>query len=127
MKASEIISQSCCGGRGSPISSKHEWDFPYVKVDKKCNVKNNQGKASCLTGGAHSGGNHSDIDILIIDPDVCRRYSVREVFRLQTVPEYLIDVILKSGVSNSQLYKIAGNGWTDEVIAHNFRCLKNEN
>lgn len=115
-----------CGGRGSPIGSKHELDFPYVKVDKKCKVKNNQGKASCLTGGAHSGGNHSDMDILIIDPDVCRRYSVREVFRLQTVPEYLIDKILACGVSNSQLYKIAGNTWTDEVVAHIFKGLINE-
>lgn len=110
-----------CGGRNSPIGSKHELDFPYVKVDKKCNVKNNQGKASCLTGGAHSGGNHSDMDILVIDPNVCRRYSVREVFRLQTVPESLIDKIVSCGVSNSQLYKIAGNTWTDEVIAHNLR------
>lgn len=94
---------------------------PYFKTDKKLQIKFNQGKASCLTGGAHSGGNHSDMDILVIEPDVCRRYSVRECFRLQTVQEHLIDKILSCGVSNTQLYKIAGNGWTDEVIAHNLR------
>ncbi len=97
---------------------------PYFKTDKRLKVKFNQKKASCLTGGANSGGNHSDMDVLVIDPDVVRRYSVRECFRLQTVPEDYIDKILTCGVSNSQLYKIAGNGWTDEVIAHILRGLK---
>ncbi|WFS86265.1 cytosine specific methyltransferase [Vibrio phage vB_VhaS_MAG7] len=50
-----------------------------------------------------------------------RKLTPRECFRLQTVPEHYIDKILGCGVSNSQLYKIAGNGWTDEVIAHILR------
>ncbi len=51
-----------------------------------------------------------------------RKLTPRECFRLQTVPEHYIDKILSCGVSNTQLYKIAGNGWTDEVIAHILRC-----
>lgn len=94
---------------------------PYFKTDKRLKIKFNQSKSSCLTGGANSGGNHSDMDILVIEPDVVRRYSPRECFRLQTTPEHYIDKILSCGVSNSQLYKIAGNGWTDEVIAHILR------
>ncbi len=47
-----------------------------------------------------------------------RKLTPRECFRLQTTPEHYIDKILDCGVSNTQLYKIAGNGWTDEVIAH---------
>lgn len=97
---------------------------PYFKTERRLRVKFNQNKASCLTGGANSGGNHSDMDILVIDPGVVRRYSLRECFRLQTVPEPYIDKILACGVSNTQLYKIAGNGWTDEVIAHIFRYLR---
>lgn len=53
-----------------------------------------------------------------------RKLTPRECFRLQTTPEPYIDKILACGVSNSQLYKIAGNGWTDEVIAHIFRYLR---
>ena len=53
-----------------------------------------------------------------------RKLTPRECFRLQTVPEHYIDKILSCGVSNTQLYKIAGNGWTDEVIAHILRCMK---
>ena len=53
-----------------------------------------------------------------------RKLTLRECFRLQTVPEHYIDKILSCGVSNTQLYKIAGNGWTDEVIAHILRHIK---
>lgn len=36
----------------------------YIKIDKNGNVKNNQDKASCFTAGGHSGGNHSDMDLI---------------------------------------------------------------
>ncbi len=93
---------------------------PYYKTDKRLKIKFNQGKASCLTGGANSGGNHSDMDILVIEPDVCRRYSVVECERLQTVPDNYTQ-----GVSNTQRYKMLGNGWTVDVIAHILKGLKN--
>jgi DNA-cytosine methyltransferase len=111
------------GGRGSAFGDKHEWDCPLVKCTKKLKPKANHNKSSCLTGGANSGGNHSDMDMLIIEPDVCRRYSVREAFRLQTVPEHHIDTLLNSGISNTQLYKMCGNGWTMEVIKHIFKAI----
>lgn len=111
------------GGRNSPFGDKHEWDSPFQRVSKKGKVKPGIDKAACLTGGAHSGGDHSDMDILH-SPFATRRYSTVECFRLQTVPEHYIDKIINCGVSNTQLYKIAGNGWTDEVIAHIFKGLE---
>lgn len=60
----------------------------------------------------------------LLSKEQFRMLTPRECFRLQTVPEHYIDKILACGVSNSQLYKIAGNGWTDEVIAHIFRGMK---
>lgn len=106
------------GGRDSPFGSKQEWDAPFRRVTKKLKVKPSVEKSACLTGGGHSGGNHSDMDMLVIEPDVCRRYSVRECFRLQTVPEHHIGTLLNSGISNAQLYKMCGNGWTHDVIVH---------
>ena len=53
-----------------------------------------------------------------------RRLTVRECGRLQTIPEPILDKILASGVSNSQLYKIFGNGWNVETIAHIFSFIK---
>ena len=38
----------------------------YIKVEKKGTVKNNQDKASTFTAGGHSGGNHSDMDLIIV-------------------------------------------------------------
>lgn len=35
-------------------------------IDKKGHLKSDQNKASCLTVGGHGAGNHSDMDILII-------------------------------------------------------------
>jgi site-specific DNA-cytosine methylase len=41
-----------------------------------------------------------------------------ECERLQTVPDNFTSV-----VSNSQRYKILGNGWTVDVIAHIFKNI----
>lgn len=38
----------------------------YIKIDKEGNIKNNQNKASCFTAGGNSGGNHSDMDLIIV-------------------------------------------------------------
>lgn len=50
---------------------------------------------------------------------IIRKLTVRECMRLQTVPEWY-----EWPVSKSQAYKMLGNGWTVEVIAHLFRGLK---
>ena len=52
-----------------------------------------------------------------------RRLTPRECGRLQTVPEHLLDKMLSSGISDTQLYKMFGNGWTVSVIAHIFSYL----
>ena len=47
---------------------------------------------------------------------IIRKLTVRECMRLQTVPEWY-----EFPVSDSQAYKMLGNGWTCEVIAHLIR------
>lgn len=49
---------------------------------------------------------------------IIRKLTVTECKRLQTVPEWY-----DFPVSNSQAYKMLGNGWTVEVIAHLIRGL----
>lgn len=56
-----------------------------------------------------------------------RKLTPRECMSLQTVPEHHIDTLLNAGISNTQLYKMTGNGWTMKVISHIFKglqCLK---
>ena len=50
---------------------------------------------------------------------IIRKLTVRECMRLQTVPE-----CYEFPVSDSQAYKMLGNGWTCEVIAHILKYLK---
>lgn len=52
-----------------------------------------------------------------------RKLTPTECFRLQTVPQHHIDTLLNSGISNTQLYKMCGNGWTHNVITHIFKGL----
>jgi DNA (cytosine-5)-methyltransferase 3A len=37
----------------------------YLKIDKEGNIKNSQNKSSCITAGGNSGGNHSDMDLIV--------------------------------------------------------------
>ena len=52
---------------------------------------------------------------------IIRKLTVRECMRLQTVPEWY-----EFPVSNSQAYKMLGNGWTVEVIAHLIKSVMKE-
>ena len=49
---------------------------------------------------------------------IIRKLTVRECMRLQTVPEWY-----EFQVSDSQSYKMLGNGWTVDVIAHILKAL----
>jgi len=49
-----------------------------------------------------------------------RKLTPRECGRLQTIPEPILDTLLSAGISNSQLYKMFGNGWTIDIIVHIF-------
>lgn len=110
------------GGRNSPFGSKHEWDSPFQRVTKKGKVKPGIEKSACLTGGANSGGNHSDMDIIHTEFST-RRYTTRECARLQGIPENKIDILLNCGISNSQIFKMLGNGWQLDTIKHIFKGL----
>jgi len=58
-----------------------------------------------------------------VDNSHTRKLTVRECARLQTMPEPLIDQMLNSGVSPTQLYKMLGNGWTMKAVSHIFKNL----
>ena len=61
----------------------------------------------------------------LIDNLGYRKLTVRECARLQSVPERHIETLLNTGISNTQLYKMLGNGWNHDVIVHIFKGLGN--
>lgn len=185
------------GSQSQSQSQKHNYDL--IKIDKQGKPKKNQEKAGCLTGGGHSGGNHSDMDLIVthslqprngkgqggkghlsktdqktycidtgnsqaieytknyVQWDVSgkghksqqdrafyedgkhgtlasarpetkngvliesriRRLTPVECERLQTVPDNYTN-----HVSDTQRYKMLGNGWTVDVICHILKYIK---
>ena len=111
--------------------------------------KENQLKSGCLTAGGHSGGLHSDMDLIVTPCDYRRDEGIREkksgktgtllsrarndescgqlakigskirrltpteCASLQTIPDWY-----KWDCSDTQQYKMLGNGWTNDVIVH---------
>ena len=81
-----------------------------IIIGKDLKPKRNQDIASCLTVGGHSGGNHSDMDLLFSNTGI-RRLTPRECARLQGFSESYNIVC-----SDSQVYKQFGNSVTVNVI-----------
>lgn len=79
-----------------------------------------EGKGICMS--ANSGGMAGSGNMLIQTGDRVRKLSPVECERLQTIPDSYTE-----GISKTQRYKMLGNGWTVDVIAHIFKGLLNEN
>ena len=76
----------------------------YVKYDKSNTLTTNS--------------THTNQYLLKNDKSLCRLLSVNEYEKLQTLPCNYTE-----GVSKVQRYKMIGNGWTVDVIAHIFSFL----
>ena len=79
---------------------------------KQYQVQKHQ-KANCLVTV------DSELNKVIDKQLVYRKLTPLECERLQTVPDGYTE-----GVSNTQRYKMLGNGWTVDVICHIFQALK---
>ena len=81
-------------------------------------VYSTNSKSQCLTAlGGGQGGKTGLYEIP--NTKTCRKPTPEECERLQTVP-----VGYTEGVSNTQRYKMLGNGWTVEVIKHIFKNME---
>jgi site-specific DNA-cytosine methylase len=63
-------------------------------------------------------------DIMRDAKGLWRKLTPKECMLLQTVPPHCMETLLESDISDSQLYKMMGNGWTTDVIYHFLRNLK---
>jgi site-specific DNA-cytosine methylase len=100
------------------------------------NVKETTDKANALTATAYKGSQSNGVtvvkgdklrlvindDLVEIDKDseIWRVLTPLECERLQTVPDNYTE-----GVSNTQRYKMLGNGWTVDVICHILKGVHN--
>jgi DNA (cytosine-5)-methyltransferase 3A len=94
--------------------------FPKSKTRRGRHMKN---WSNCLTASSHDLG-------VVIKHDgkmMWRRFTPIECERLQTIPDNYTSVKDNNGIeliSDSQRYKMIGNGWTADVIAHIFKNIR---
>ena len=84
-----------------------------MRIDKGLNWVKNK-KANCLT----TKNCHTNQYLLNEDKSLCRLLTANEFEKLQTVPLNYTNI-----VSNTERFKMLGNGWTVDVIAHIFNGL----
>ena len=85
-----------------------------MRIDKGLNWVENK-KANCLT----TKNCHTNQYLLNKDKSLCRLLTANEFEKLQTVPLNYTNI-----VSNTERFKMLGNGWTVDVIAHIFNGLR---
>jgi site-specific DNA-cytosine methylase len=102
----------CLTVRGEP-----SWNTTYVlqwpRGYNQGGIKGEDGKTPSLTTSSWPANN------LLLQDGMVRKLTPIECERLQTVPDNYT-----STVSDAQRYKMLGNGWTVDVIAHIFKGLK---
>ena len=80
-------------------------------------VYSTEGKSVPLMGNAGGGG--AKTGLYVMEDLIIRKLTPLECERLQTLPENYTE-----GVSNTQRYRMLGNGWTVEVISHIFKQME---
>lgn len=78
-------------------------------------IYDSEGIMSCLSAGSHGNAQHLT---KIFHNKSVRRLTEVECERLQTVPDNYTN-----HVSSTQRYRMLGNGWTVDVVAHIFTFL----
>ena len=110
---------------GKMLTAGKTKQYLEIRTDEKSNClttvqKNNiviRDKSKCVRSGGRGSYDRHEWDS--VDKDHTRKLTVLECERLQTVPDNYTDC-----VSDTQRYKMLGNGWTVDVIAHIFGGLK---
>lgn len=91
------------------LPSRKNWDGEYFQWRRTYYRENKSGVSPCLTANMGTGGHN----VPLKSKNLLDKLSPVECERLQTVPDNYTE-----GVSNTQRYKMLGNGWTVDVIAH---------
>ena len=90
-------------------NGKQRWQYHKNPLD---------GKAACIVASFYKLSGLGVLDYRTMGKP-CRRLTPVECERLQTVPDNYTE-----SASRTQRYKMIGNGWTVDVIAHIFSYMK---
>ena len=102
------------GEKANCLTAVFSKSLPYnVYVDQKKSycLTSNYGNMACINYNKGQGQ-------IVFDNKTIRRLTPTECERLQTVPDGYTSI-----VSDTQRYRMLGNGWTVDVIAHIFNQM----
>ena len=108
-------SVTLCGDAGGGAAKMGQYLFGCITPDR---IEKRQNGQRFSTGEKFYTLTAQDRHGILIDGYI-RKLTPIECERLQTLPDNYT-----AGVSNSQRYKMLGNGWTVDVIAHILRSMK---
>ena len=86
----------------------------------KKNIRSIDDKAHTLLATSHKGAIVNGMTLVDNGNFRIRRLTPTECARLQTVPEWYV----WDGISDTQRYKMLGNGWNIETIKHIFKYIE---
>jgi DNA (cytosine-5)-methyltransferase 1 len=132
---------NCCGGGDREPKIVEDWQT--IVGNKQLNPFRGsvEGTSPCITSACGAGGGMTP---MLTDADLettktkefieqvrgheemryrIRKLTPRECFRLMGVDDADIDKLMNASISNSQLYKCAGNSIVVDVLYHLFRKL----
>lgn len=112
-------------GKPNCLTSVQKDNLVMLNERQKANHKNEDEKANAFLSTSWKGS--QDIGMTLVGTTKIRRLTPIECCRLQTVADdYFFDKNGKQIVSDTQIYRMVGNGWTVSVIAYIFGFLKSE-
>lgn len=96
-----------------------------AKPRENRNMRDLDSKSKPLMASMHKGTQSNGMTN-VTDGISWRKLTPKECLRLQGFSESDIDKLLNSNISDSQLYKMTGNGWTVPVISHILSYIKKD-
>ena len=99
------------------LPTRPDWKGNYYQWRRTYFRENKSGVSPCLTANMGTGGHN----VPLKSKNLSDKLTPVECEWLQSVPKNYTE-----GVSNTQRYKMIGNGWTVDVISHIFKNLKGE-
>lgn len=92
----------------------------YPKNGQAGNVYNENCIAPCVPGFGGGGGGK---ELKVLHDLRIRKLTPKECFRLMGFDDKDIDILVENNISNTQLYKMAGNSIVVDVLERIFECL----
>lgn len=101
------------------LAEMSERSHAILSVRQERNLKDQDGKSNSLLASSYKGSQANGMTL--VETSSIRRFTPIECSRLQTVPDWY-----KWDCSDTQIYRLLGNGWTIKVIQHILSFLKKD-